>query len=96
MTTPTPRPQPPGSPGARPGVPLPGQHLAGGTEGFADPDRVRGEVEALLAELPGGQRNSEGDSDGVDRAAADITRRARILEQAHEVLVGALATVDKI
>lgn len=96
MTTPTPRPHQPGSPGPRPGVPLPGQHLAAGTAEFADPEQVRAEVAALLAELAGVQRNSGVDDDGVDRAAADITRRARILEQAHEVLVGALATVDKI
>jgi hypothetical protein len=29
-------------------------------------------------------------------AGVEITRRAHILEQAHEVLVQALATVDKI
>ncbi len=75
---------------------MPGQHLADATAGFADPGRVRDEVAALLAELPGGQRNSGENADGVDRAGTDITRRARILEQAHEVLVGALATVDKI
>nr|WP_025348858.1 hypothetical protein [Nocardia nova] len=96
MTTPTPRPQPPGSAGPRPGIPMPGQHLADATAGFADPEQVRGEVAALLAELPGGQRVSGVNDEGVDRAGADITRRARILEQAHEVLVGALATVDKI
>ncbi len=75
---------------------MPGQHHADATAGFADPEQVRGEVAELLAELPGGQRNSGANTDGVDRAGADITRRARILEQAHEVLVGALATVDKI
>ncbi len=75
---------------------MPGQHLTDATAGFADPDRIRGEVAELLAELSGGQRNSGETADGVDRAGADITRRARILEQAHEVLVGALATVDKI
>ncbi|OXR40709.1 hypothetical protein B7C42_07267 [Nocardia cerradoensis] len=96
MTTPIPRPHPSGSSGPRPGVPLPGQHLAGGTAEFADPEKVRAEVAALLAELPGGRRQSGDDADGVDRAGTDLTRRARILEQAHEVLVGALATVDKI
>ena len=95
MNTPTPRPHSSGSPGPRPGVPLPGQHLAGSAADFADPEQVRSEVEALLAELPGGGRVAA-EPDGVDRAGADLTRRARILEQAHEVLVGALATVDKI
>lgn len=96
MTTPIPRPHPSGSSGPRPGVPLPGQHLAGGPAEFADPEQVRAEVAALLAELPGARRVSSDEADGVDRAGSDITRRARILEQAHEVLVGALATVDKI
>lgn len=49
----------------------------------------------MLAELPNRQQGGA-EPDGMDRAGADLTRRARILEQAHEVLVGALATVDKI
>ncbi|MBF6489221.1 hypothetical protein IU431_34425 [Nocardia otitidiscaviarum] len=89
MTTPTPRPHAP-VPGPRPGAPLPGQHLPGANQAdFADPDRVRAEVDELLAELRAGARDSSGE--GID-----IARRARILEQAHEVLVQALATVDKI
>ncbi|MEU8900578.1 hypothetical protein AB0C65_32260 [Nocardia sp. NPDC048505] len=81
--------------GPRPGVPLPGQHLAPGRPEAADPARIRAEIDALLAEL-------EVRADVYDSAATsadsgvDITRRARILEQAHEVLVQALATVDKI
>ena len=75
---------------------MPGSHLPGGPgqPEPADPQRVRAEIDALLAEL--------GSSPAVPHAAesteagADITRRARILEQAHEVLVDALATVDKI
>lgn len=68
---------------------MPGQHLPGANEPeFADPEKVRAEVDALLAELTAGARDS---GEGTD-----ITRRARILEQAHEVLVQALATVDKI
>ncbi|MFI1912207.1 hypothetical protein [Nocardia sp. NPDC020380] len=88
MTTPTPRPPFP-APGPRPGVPMPGQHLPGANQEFADPDRVRTEVAALLSELSAGARDSV--SDGTD-----LVRRARILEQAHDVLVQALATVDKI
>ncbi|MFF0492236.1 hypothetical protein ACFYTQ_24675 [Nocardia sp. NPDC004068] len=89
MTTPHPRPH---TPGPTPGVPLPGQHLAGGNPAeFADPVAVRAEVDTLLAELAAGARDSDPEQAGVD-----ITRRARILEQAHEVLVQALATVDKI
>ncbi|MEV6279424.1 hypothetical protein [Nocardia sp. NPDC051832] len=86
----------PGFEGPRPGIPLPGQHLAAqGRPEAADPARITAEVDSLLAEL-------EVRSDAYDSAATsaesgvDITRRARILEQAHEVLVQALATVDKI
>lgn len=94
MTTPTPRPNIPGA--ARPGMPLPGQHLPGaaGPGEPADPDRIRAEVRDLLAEL-GTAPNSEGTS-GDASAGADLARRAHILDQAHEVLVQALATVDKI
>lgn len=70
-------------------MPLPGQHLAGANQEFADPARVRSEVDALLAELSAGARDAA--SDGTD-----MVRRAKILEQAHDVLVRALATVDKI
>ncbi|MEU1999455.1 hypothetical protein ABZ511_33925 [Nocardia gamkensis] len=99
MTSPIPRPNGPGSAGAqgpRPGVPLPGQHLPG-TQGRpepADPDRIRGEVDSLLAELDRPGRSAPA-TDSAE-AGVDITRRARILEQAHDVLVQALATVDKI
>ncbi|MFG1797539.1 hypothetical protein [Nocardia sp. NPDC049149] len=83
----------------RPGVPLPGQHLPGapGRPEPADPERIRSEIDGLLSELatrtnwPGGPAHT-----GDAEAGADITRRARILEQAHDVLVQALATVDKI
>ncbi|MFI6046816.1 hypothetical protein ACIA8C_34710 [Nocardia sp. NPDC051321] len=102
MTTPMPRPAGPGMPGAngpRPGGPLPGQHLPGGPgrPEPADPERIRSEIDGLLTELatrtswPGSPTAAEGAESGTD-----ITRRARILEQAHDVLVQALATVDKI
>ncbi|WP_280362444.1 hypothetical protein [Nocardia wallacei] len=102
MTTPMSRPHESGSHGPRPGVPLPGQHVGGANPAeFADPEQVRTEIDALLAELSAGARSSE--SAGLAaalptsaNAGTDITRRARILEQAHEVLVQALATVDKI
>ncbi|MBF6302405.1 hypothetical protein [Nocardia amamiensis] len=101
MTTPTPRPNVPGTPagghGPRPGVPLPGQHPgAQGRPEPADPERIRGEVDSLLAELE--RPGWSGAAPAADSAEAgvDITRRARILEQAHDVLVQALATVDKI
>jgi hypothetical protein len=79
--------------GPRPAAPLPGQHLPGaqGRPELADPARIRTEVDSLLAELDIRTGGTEGSESG-----ADITRRARILEQAHDVLVQALATVDKI
>lgn len=85
-----PVPGPPSGPSApRPGAPLPGQHLAGANQEFADPQRIRADVDALLSELSAGARDSVGDG-------TDIVRRGKILEQAHDVLVQALATVDKI
>ncbi|MFE3546761.1 hypothetical protein ACFXK0_27680 [Nocardia sp. NPDC059177] len=83
---PTGAPQPP-----RPGIPLPGSHLA--SQEPADPNRIRAEVDELLAEL--GPRPAATPAENTE-TGADITRRARILEQAHDVLVDALATVDKI
>ncbi|WP_024803977.1 hypothetical protein [Nocardia sp. BMG51109] len=101
MSNPTSRPHDSGSHGPRPGIPLPGQHLAGANPAeFADPEQVRAEIDALLSELSAGARRSDpmGSPPTAESAQAgtDITRRARILEQAHEVLVQALATVDKI
>ncbi|WP_280496458.1 hypothetical protein, partial [Nocardia farcinica] len=58
------------------------------------PDRIRAEIDELLAELDAGGGRT-GPAEHAE-TGADITRRARILEQAHEVLVQALATVDKI
>ncbi|MGO4617052.1 hypothetical protein [Nocardia sp. 2TAF39] len=104
MTTPMPRSNGPGlhaarANGPRPGGPLPGQHLPGvqGRPEPADPDRIRGEVDSLLAELDirTGWAGAKAAADSAE-SGADITRRARILEQAHDVLVQALATVDKI
>ncbi|WP_153339657.1 hypothetical protein [Nocardia aurantia] len=95
MTTPTPRPPVPGPSGPRPGAPLPGQHLQGGNPAeFADPERVRAEIGALLSELSAVPRGEQ--APGEPPSGIHITRRARILEQAHEVLVQALATVDKV
>ncbi|APE34277.1 hypothetical protein BOX37_10275 [Nocardia mangyaensis] len=77
-------------------MPVPGSHLPGAAarQEPADPNRIRAEVAGLLAELgppTAGSSPAENTETG-----ADITRRARILEQAHDVLVDALATVDKI
>lgn len=80
----------------RPGTPLPGSHLPGARapQEPADPNRIRAQVDELLAEL-GGKPTVTTPAENTE-TGADITRRARILEQAHDVLVDALATVDKI
>ncbi len=63
---------------------------------FAEPAAVRAEIDALLSELHARVREYEPVEADVAGAGVEITRRARILEQAHEVLVQALSTVDKI
>ncbi|RMI27886.1 hypothetical protein EBN03_32585 [Nocardia stercoris] len=84
---------------------MPGPHTGGVNPAeFADPAQVRAEVGALLAELKAvaaperdvhWTQGSTAETDSA-RAGVDITRKAKILEQAHDVLVHALATVDKI
>ncbi|ONM48759.1 hypothetical protein [Nocardia donostiensis] len=100
MSTATPRPNAsgPGTPAPRSGVPLPGQHLPGaaGQPEPADPERIRADIRDLLAELVT-STSAQHPADIADPAGgADLARRAHILEQAHDVLVQALATVDKI
>ncbi|NUS44909.1 MAG: hypothetical protein HOQ24_14630, partial [Mycobacteriaceae bacterium] len=50
-----------------------------------DPGRIRADVEELLAGLS-----------GDEAGPPTVGQRARILEEAHEVLVRALGSVDKI
>lgn len=52
-----------------------------------DPDRLRATVDSLLSDLP--------DLDAVHSADDDIDEQARRLEQAHELLVAALESVEK-
>lgn len=68
-------------------IPRPGEHVPGPQAGV-DPARIHGEVDALLARA----RESAGESD----TAQGTTQQAQLLEQAHEILVQALSTVDKI
>lgn len=84
MNMPTPH---PGAP--RPGQHLPGHNSAPDPQNFADPDRIAQDVSELLDQL-----DQPSGSDGIDRE--QIPAQARVLEQAHDVLVRALATVDKI
>jgi len=52
-----------------------------------EPDEIRARIAALLAELP--------DVDGTDPADVDIDSLAARLEEAHELLVHALESVEK-
>ncbi|MBH0119876.1 hypothetical protein ACWDUD_22965 [Rhodococcus sp. NPDC003382] len=70
-------------------IPRPGQHLPGAQPGI-EPDRIHAEVDGLLT-----RARDAAAGDGHDRAVA-ISRQAQLLEQAHDVLVQALATVDKV
>ena len=55
----------------------------------ADPEQIRTEVAALLAQLP------DVTDEGTDLAALDIDAVAARLEDAHDVLVRALESVEK-
>jgi hypothetical protein len=54
-----------------------------------DPEEIRAEISALLAELP------DITPDGADLAAIDIDAVAARLEEAHEALMRALESVEK-
>lgn len=54
-----------------------------------DPEHIRAEVAALLAELP------DFTGEDTDLAALDIDAVAARLEEAHDVLVRALESVEK-
>ena len=54
-----------------------------------DPDQIRAQIAALLAELP------DVADDDADLADADIDNVAARLEEAHELLVHALESVEK-
>ena len=54
-----------------------------------DPEQIRAEITALLSDLP------DVTADATDQAALDIDAVAMRLEQAHDVLVRALESVEK-
>lgn len=77
-------------------IPRPGSHLPGQTnnsEGATtvDPAHIHAEVDGLLSTL--GDVTPEPDD---QHGSGVIPRKAHILEKAHDVLVQALATVDKV
>ncbi|MDA4107554.1 hypothetical protein MHOL44478_09810 [Mycobacterium holsaticum DSM 44478] len=59
------------------------------TDMSTDPDQIRAQIAALLADLP------DPAQDGVELADADIEALAARLEEAHELLVQALESVEK-
>jgi ElaB/YqjD/DUF883 family membrane-anchored ribosome-binding protein len=54
-----------------------------------DPDQIRAQINALLAELP------ELAEDDAELAEADLDEIARRLSEAHDVLVRALESAEK-
>lgn len=54
-----------------------------------NPEHIRDEIVALLSDLP------DVTAEGVDLAALDIDAVAARLEEAHDVLVRALESVEK-
>ncbi|WP_070378693.1 hypothetical protein [Rhodococcus sp. WMMA185] len=71
-------------------IPRPGSHLPGPAQSV-DPEKIHAEVEGLLSRLETVEPDP-GDEHGI----GVIPRKAHILEKAHDVLVEALATVDKV
>ncbi|MDM7491027.1 hypothetical protein QYS60_12610 [Rhodococcus sp. GXMU-t2271] len=69
-------------------IPRPGDHLPGSHPGM-DPRSIHTDVEGLLT------RARDTAVDAADPSEI-IPRQAQLLEQAHDLLVQALATVDKI
>ncbi|KKW62563.1 hypothetical protein AAV95_21755 [Mycolicibacterium elephantis] len=59
------------------------------TDMSTDPDQIRAQIAELLADLP------DPAQDGVELADAEIDALAARLEEAHELLVQALESVEK-
>lgn len=58
-----------------------------------DPQTIRDQVDAVLADLP--SLDQEGPDAGEGAQAADIDAVGRRLEEAHQILVDALESVEK-
>lgn len=57
------------------------------SEMTTDPDQIRAQVAALLAQLP--------DPNAADAEHVDVERIAACLEEAHDLLVQALESVER-
>jgi hypothetical protein len=54
-----------------------------------DPEQIRADIDAVLAQLPGI------DPESADVTGVDIDAVGRQLEEAHQILVNALESVEK-
>ncbi|KAA0108724.1 hypothetical protein [Mycolicibacterium sp. P1-5] len=54
-----------------------------------DPEQIRADIDAVLSELP------SVDPDSADVTGVDIDAVGRQLEEAHQILVNALESVEK-
>ncbi|AKK28227.1 hypothetical protein [Mycobacterium sp. EPa45] len=54
-----------------------------------DPEQIRADIDAVLAQLP------SVDPDSADVTGVDIDAVGRQLEEAHQILVNALESVEK-
>ena len=62
----------------------------------SDPQAIRARVDAILADLPGADHDASGDAAAsVMDAAMDIDAMGQRLEEAHQILVDALESVEK-
>ncbi len=61
-----------------------------------DPQAIRARVDAILADLPGTDHDASGDGGAsVMDAVTDIDAMGQRLEEAHQILVDALESVEK-
>lgn len=81
MDTPAPRP------------PLPGHHLVPRPD--VDADAMAARVNELLVAVDAAASAPTGEDTEDPHGLVSLTRQARALEEAHDVLVEALASVDK-
>jgi hypothetical protein len=62
-----------------------------------DPDQIRAEINALLAQLPDPAEMTAESTDGLESgpSLADLEEMARRLSEAHDVLLRALESAEK-
>jgi hypothetical protein len=60
-----------------------------------DPDQIRAEIDALLAQLPKAPDPDDPDSEPREVQLAELEEIARRLSEAHDVLLRALESAEK-